>query len=51
VARSTRRLTRPYRRLRGWARHPPKATIGLNLIAIGLVLMLAAPIIAGTVLR
>jgi hypothetical protein len=40
------RIGRPYRRLRRWARHTPNGTIALNLICIGVVLVLAAIIIA-----
>ncbi|WP_338183429.1 hypothetical protein [Jatrophihabitans sp.] len=44
------RLTRPYRRLRRWARHTPNGTIALNIAALGLALMLLAGILALTLL-
>lgn len=40
------RLTRPYRRLRRWARHTPNGTIALNLISIGIVLVFLAIVMA-----
>ena len=39
-------LGRPYRRLRRWARHTPNGDIALAMMAVGLVLVLAAVLIA-----
>jgi hypothetical protein len=40
------RLTRPYRRLRRWARHTPNGTIALNLIGVGILLVFVAVLMA-----
>lgn len=44
------RIGRPYRRMRRWARHTPNGTMALNMISVGVVLILAAIIIAAIVL-
>jgi hypothetical protein len=44
------RIGRPYRRLRRWARHTPNGTMALNMISAGVVLILAAVIIAAILL-
>ena len=41
---------RPYRRLRRWARHTPNGEIALAMMAVGLVLVLAAALIAAVAL-
>ncbi len=40
------RITRPYRRLRRWARHTPNGTIALNMICAGVALIVIAAILA-----
>ena len=45
-----RRITRPVRRLRRWARHTPNGTIAMNLFVLGLALLFVAGILALTVL-
>ena len=40
------RITRPYRRLRRWARHTPNGTMALNLISIGILLIFLAIVMA-----
>jgi hypothetical protein len=44
------RIGRPYRRVRRWARHTPNGTMALNMISAGVVLILAAIIIAAILL-
>jgi hypothetical protein len=39
-------LSRPYRRLRRWARHTPNGTMALNMISVGVALIFLAVVLA-----
>lgn len=41
-----RRIGRPYRRLRRWARHTPSGEIALVLVAMGIALVFVALVVA-----
>lgn len=41
-----RRVSRPYRRVRRWARHTPSGEIALTLVATGVALVFVALVIA-----
>jgi hypothetical protein len=48
--RNPRRITRPLRRARRWARHTPNGTIALNLVVLGIALLFLAAVLALTIL-
>jgi hypothetical protein len=39
-------MSRPYRRLRRWARHTPNGTMALNMISVGVALILVGAVLA-----
>ena len=45
-----RNFGRPYRRVRRWAKHTPNGEIALTLITVGAVLLVAAVVLALTIL-
>ena len=45
-----RKITRPLRRMRRWARHTPNGTIAMNLFVLGLALLFLAAVLALTIL-
>ena len=45
-----RKMTRPFRRMRRWARHTPNGTIAMNLFVLGLALLVLAAVLALTIL-